>query len=273
MCLVTRNLVDNLTSYITSNLVPGDLWTPADIPTLGWWDASDESTIETTSGEVTQLNDQKAGYPPLTQSVGFGPATGTHTLNDLNMLYYDGTEALATYGDTFNIPPSGNFSVFQLTEVSLPLENVADGMFSMLCSGVCTDWQFVGGVNVNDFNGRIVANEVGGVNTNFTPAMGIGPGLYNVVFNFDAQTITAYYCGVARNETVAYTVKVSDPQTFIVMSNRVGTALAGHVGETVIIEDTSETTRQLVEGSLLWKWGLDNQLPSGHPYKVSPPRT
>ena len=248
------------------------LWTPAAIDTLGWWDAADLSTITVTFNEVTQLDDKSGNNQHLTQSIGFGPATGTYTLNGLNMLYYDGTEALATYDDEFVVPASGNFSIFQVGEVSLPLNNVADGMFGMLCAHECHDWQFVGGVNTGDFNGRIVANELGGANTNFTPAMGIGGAVYNVVFDFDNLAITAYVTGVARNETVAYTIKPCDPETFIVMSNRVGNALRGHVGETLIIEDVTEATRQKVEGYLAWKWAFVDQLPTNHPYKTDAPR-
>jgi len=248
------------------------LWTPSAINTEGWWDASDLSTITVDTGGVSQLDDLSGNVQHLTQPAeGARPATGIHALNGLNMLFYNGTDAMATYGDNFAIPASGNFSVFQVGEVFLPLDNVADGMFGMLCAGECSDWQFVGGVNVNNFNGRIVANELGGVNTNFTPAMEIGPSLYNVVFDFSSSSITAYLSGTARNETVAYTIKVTDPQTFIVMSNRVGNALAGHGGETIIIEDVSEATRQKVEGYATWKWGLESQLPAGHPYKNRAP--
>jgi len=271
---IRRNIKRNLATLIATGAVnpKRNGWTAHDIPTLGWWAARDETSITVGSGGVSSLADQKSGYPPLTQPTTVArPQTGTHTLNGLNMMYYAGGDALATYGDTFQVPSSGNLSVFHLAEVFLPLGNVAEGMFAMSCAGECTDWQFVGGVSVANFNGRIVANELGGTDTNFTPAMGIGPALYNVVFDFDSSTITAYLSGTARNETVAYTVKISDPQTFIIMSNRVGQTLAGHVGETLIIEDTSEATRQKVEGSILWEWGLQGQLPANHPYKNARP--
>jgi hypothetical protein len=55
------------------------------------------------------------------------------------------------------------------------------------------------------------------------------------------------------------------------MSNRVGNALAGHYGETVITDDVSDSKRQKIEGYMAWKWGIESQLPIGHPYKASPP--
>jgi hypothetical protein len=245
------------------------LWSPALIDTEGWWDASDLSTITVISNEVRVLAEKTGNSPDLTAYAGFAPATGTYTLNGLNMLYYDGTEAMATYDGDFVVPSSGNFSVFQVGEVFLPLENVADGMYAMLDpSGA--DWQFVGGVNVNDWNGRLVVSELGGTNTNYASPMGIGGAIYNTVFNFDESRVDGYVTGDFREGTT-YTAKPTSPQTFIVMSNRVGNALAGHVGETIIVEDVTEATRQKIEGYLAWKWGLQNNLPVGHPYEFTPP--
>lgn len=245
-------------------------WTPSRISTEGWWDASELSTVKVVSGEVLQLDDKSGNEQHLTAFAGFAPVTGTHTLNGLNMLYFDGTEAMATYGDDFVATPSGNFSVFQITEVFLPLDNVADGMFSMLGSDPLIDWQYVGGVNVNNWNGRIVANELGGTNTNFSPPAGTGPSLYNVEFDFTGSAISSYVSGSYVGGTT-YTIKPVSAQTFIVMSNRVGNAPAGHYGETIIVEDVSEDTRQKIEGYLLWKWGIESQLPIGHPYKDAAP--
>jgi hypothetical protein len=49
-------------------------------------------------------------------------------------------------------------------------------------------------------------------------------------------------------------------------------AFLGNIGE-VITYPTALTTldRQKVEGYLAWKWGLQANLPVGHPYKNAPP--
>jgi hypothetical protein len=169
------------------------------------------------------------------------------------------------------VPSDGNVGIYMLVEVFPPLNNVADGMCSMSCPSACSDWQFVGGVNTANFNGRAVVSELGGTSTNFTPPMGIGPALYELIFDFDSNTIKAYLSGTPRNETLTYTTKITNPQTFIMMANRVGNALAGHWGETVILNDNSDEKRQKTEGSMLWGWGLQSQLPSGHPYEGGPP--
>jgi hypothetical protein len=46
----------------------------------------------------------------------------------------------------------------------------------------------------------------------------------------------------------------------------------GQIGEIVIVSgDLSVTDRQRLEGYLAWKWGLESNLPSDHPYKLLPP--
>ena len=248
-------------------LVDRPLWTPADIDTIGWWDPSDASTITTGGGEVTTLADKSGVAPDLTAVAGFGPATGTYTLNGHNMFYYDGTEAMATYSADFALPSSGNYAVLQVSEVFLNLSNTADGMFAMLDGGG-TDWQFVGGEAVTNFTGRIVVNELGGTNTNASPRMGVGGAVYCVEFDYDSSTITMFASGNDVGGTT-YTIKASSPQTFITMSNRVGNALAGHGGEIVIIEDLAQRVK--LNASLCWKYGLQGQLPAGDPYKNAAP--
>ena len=45
----------------------------------------------------------------------------------------------------------------------------------------------------------------------------------------------------------------------------------GYVNEFLVYNNLSQTNRQQVEGYLAWKWGLQTQLPSAHPYSKSPP--
>ena len=46
----------------------------------------------------------------------------------------------------------------------------------------------------------------------------------------------------------------------------------GQIGEIVIVSgDLTAANRQRLEGYLAWKWGLEANLPSNHPYKLLPP--
>jgi hypothetical protein len=49
------------------------------------------------------------------------------------------------------------------------------------------------------------------------------------------------------------------------------TGTPGRYAEIVLFSGASATDRQLIEGYLAWRWGLQANLPIGHPYKNSPP--
>jgi len=54
--------------------------------------------------------------------------------------------------------------------------------------------------------------------------------------------------------------------------NNNGHTVEGMIGEVLVFARVlSDTDRQLVEGYLAWKWGLEGDLPSGHPYKSAAP--
>jgi hypothetical protein len=44
------------------------------------------------------------------------------------------------------------------------------------------------------------------------------------------------------------------------------------IAEVIMVQSTNTTTRQLIEGYLAWKWGLQGSLPVGHPYISAAPQ-
>jgi hypothetical protein len=46
----------------------------------------------------------------------------------------------------------------------------------------------------------------------------------------------------------------------------------GQIAEIVLLNVAATTLqRQKVEGYLAWKWGIESNLPGGHPYEFGPP--
>lgn len=86
----------------------GAAFSPLDIPDLaGWWDASDTTTITEASGSVSQIDDKSGNNRNLVQSLlADQPATGTATVNGLNVLSYDGDDWLRA-STTFATTASG----------------------------------------------------------------------------------------------------------------------------------------------------------------------
>ncbi len=53
-----------------------------------------------------------------------------------------------------------------------------------------------------------------------------------------------------------------------------GSYLNGDIGEVVVLRSSTVVTelqRQKLEGAMAWRWGLQANLPGGHPYRSSRP--
>lgn len=96
----------------------GGGFAPTDIAGLvGWWDASDASTITASSGAVSQWDDKSASGLDVTQATGSNqPSTGINTQNGLNVISFGSGDLLrvtpvtAICGSAFTI-----FFVFRKT--------------------------------------------------------------------------------------------------------------------------------------------------------------
>lgn len=248
----------------------GNLWTPADLSVepISWVDASDESTITESGGNVSLIADKTSNGNDLSQGTGSQqPETG-QTLNGLNVLTFDRTTADALVNNTFPIPTSGNISVFTVQSYT-----AGGGEFDSLLSmdSSTRDWQVSSG-SETQFNGRAYTSGIGGNSTqDWVGGPFNGPSIYNPYFNRTGNGRGAYVDGVEVTTEEVYTTGMDASQILRIMANRAGAgSISGILAEMVIVEDQSVETRQLIEGYLKWKWNLA-ALPSGHPYEFAPP--
>jgi len=83
--------------------------------------------------------------------------------------------------------------------------------------------------------------------------------------------------GHYRDGTLENTLTIANNQpatsVFHLLANSTGgQSWTGDLAEIVLVSDTvSDTDRQKLEGYLAWKWGLEGNLPGGHPYVSAPP--
>jgi len=87
LCYVENNLV-----YARDDdaLVKQSPWTPADVSTVMWFDATDDSTIVTSASTFVEEWEDKSGNDNHSGSGG-GATTYTRTLNNLNVIDFDGS--------------------------------------------------------------------------------------------------------------------------------------------------------------------------------------
>ena len=244
-------------------------FTPSDIATFAWYDASDESTISDTAGAVSQLDDKSSsGYHMVPKEPGNEPSTGTRTLNGLNVLDFDGvTDMLYVTPQPSNQPPSA--ILIGVFDVDTDQAN-RDGLFNN---------QDRAGLHADNFYGG--PGKINGVSDdNITYGSYLfGPNITCGVVNWDASaSLPLSYCRAYNNGTqdgsdIACIREWTDGGNLSLMTeNNLAQTTKGAVAEVIwVSNDTSEATRQKLEGYLAWKWGLVANLPISHPYKLARP--
>ena len=246
----------------------GDPWTPADLPStdlFAWYDASDTNTITSAGGAVSQIDDKSTNNQHAVQAFGpRQPTTGTRTNAGLNVLDFDGGDVLRD--TSFTLPGSGDVTFFIVAEVD------AAGEFDSLVSvNAARDFQYQGN-GMGDFDGAIAQSGIGSDKA-LTGGPFNGPSVHALAFDYTvASNYNAYVDGTKRTTDTAYTATLQASQELRIFANRGDSKYVnGAFAEMVIVKDVTTVTRQKIEGYLAWKWGLQANLPVGHPYKSAAP--
>lgn len=234
----------------------GRLWTPAQISTATWLDASDSSTIVLNGSTVSQWNDKSGNNLNATQTVAAQqPTYSLAAINGLNALSLDGVDdwmslATATYSTA-----GCAFAVIS------PSSEVSYSAF-LSVSSEYTLYQGSGTLTQILRNTRISFGAVG------VPSSG------GYILGYRAHTATPLYemainGSVVATNTAAFTI--ANPPNSI-GSNQSTNRLAALFGELILVNaEVSLDNRQRFEGYLAWKWGLQGNLAINHPYKNFPP--
>jgi len=250
------------------------LWTPADITTLGWYDAQDAATIvqATTPGRVSQWTDKgSAGTNHLLQAVaGNQPTTGADNINGFNVLGFNGTAYFLAMGSNPFGASISNAALFMVLNV----KSVAETK---------TTWSMTGSANAAN-RWQSHCPWAGTVYFDCGGTGGANRVSYGSGWAANKIALMSYYCSLADSVQQIYeggTVKVGDATGHTV--NTVGNPTIGSgaggsepdtcaIGEVIIINGTVSTEiRQIIEGYLAWHWGLTGDLAASHPFKLAPP--
>jgi len=245
----------------------GGLWTPAEIATSAWFDASDTSTITESGGLVSQWADKgTTASEHLVQGTGANQmSTGLQTMNGLNVL--SSTVASKSMQNlTFPVPASGNLTLSFVARIDGQTTHHA----SLVSMDAGADWQLAAD-NASRFDGALHSSNLGSSVDTLSGGPYTGPNIWVIVFDKDNSVKKIYVDGVERSSGT-YTDLLSPIQKLSVFANRSGSQYVyGLFGEMIIHEDVSSNQRQINEGYLAWKWGLESSLPVDHPYKDGAP--
>ena len=230
-------------------------WTPADITTEAWYDASDATTITTdVLNQVSQWGDKSGNNNDASQATGSKqPSTGSLTINGLNVLGFSGGAKIL------------NTSLTQLTTASIYFVadvTAKDEANNNNCPlGAATAYNS-GGLYITLQN-----SSSGAANNTAIYTTGVPVYLDGVLDEVDhgfTPSIFSHQGTSLSTDSLAYRIGASLTSEYVPYS--------GSIGEIIICpEDHTQATRQKVEGYLAWKWGLEGNLPIGHPYKTAAP--
>jgi hypothetical protein len=245
-------------------------WTPSEIAPVGWYDASDATTITASGGAVSQWRDKSVNARDLSQStLAARPLSGTATINGLNAVDFDGSnDQLLTTGSPFG----GTVSNALVMAVHRVDNDASTGtLFTLTGSSTAASrWQ----AHV-PFNGSVFFDTGGSSSVNRV-SLDYGTGTGDIV-------LAGFYGSVTDNVQQIY--KNGSLLRGDATGHSVSTVGATHVGsggstsyqnstigELIIVNGTvAAENRENLEGYLAHKWGLAASLPANHPHKVAAP--
>jgi hypothetical protein len=255
-----------------STVSGGSLWTPAQITTAAWYDASDDATITESGGSVSQWDDKSGNMLHVTQGTASNqPETGSRTINGLNVL--DFVSDKLSFGSA--LPLARNVPGFFIIAVCEPDTSSGGDILTQIddSGGAERCKHQIEGSKYSGAGRRLDSDVYQELDATF--AFTFDPVVFGTIWD---------YANAQMNWTVNGTLDT--PQAFQSAGNTSDTDAAnfhiggrgdtaqawdGTIAEVIYLLDLTTNTRQLLEGYLAWKWGLEANLPSGHPYKNSPP--
>jgi hypothetical protein len=232
-------------------------WTPAQIPTALWLDASDASTITTVNGAVSEWRDKSGNGRNATQTNPAERPTYTVAgLNGKNILTSTGGKRLSLP----SIPLTTNASLFMV------INDTRNGGFSValvLSAGSTRSYTLLTNLSGNNKWGAYT-------NAAYAASSDIDSNFSIASINYAGTNLSFF-----KNGATDGSLTVSDTTVFNsswIFSDQYGSSLAGNIAETIFIDYLPTTTlRQQIEGYLAHGWAQTSILPSNHPYKSLAP--
>lgn len=249
------------------------LWRPDELGAdlALWLDAEDTASITLNGSAVSQWNDKSGNGRNATQ------ATATLQPNYSPTLL-NGKPALDFSAHVLRIAafePFGAFSAFAVVNLNGP--TTSGGTFVLIGGSNRTEF------GQNDFGegyreigfisqaGISIGNGVGADVAKYVPAIygfsydGSGAATTDYGLQVDGSVETMLASG-AFGWTAEFGFNIGGR---LVQGH---SYLKGQMSELIYLPSILSTEdRQKVEGYLAWKWGLEADLPIGHPYKTTPP--
>ena len=230
------------------------LFSITDLSSLNLWlDAADTSTITHSANAVSQWNDKSGNAYHATASSA-NPTTGSDTIDGKNVITLGSNNIIGN-----SAPSAANWQ-----DLYIVARWDGGATFDSY------DGLFTGTTQTGTANGIGIIGHSGSTNL-------FGTNWFDNLYINGTSSATT---GVLGSMSNAFLISASANSAISVTGYRIGvdrTFTSGRDWNGVIAEvvsfntKLSDSDRQKVEGYLSHKWGLTNNLPSSHPFKVAPP--
>ena len=261
----------------TDILLFGGTFTPTIIGNLALWlDAADATSVTLSGSDITAWADKSGGGNNSTLKLG-GLTYSTNVKNGHNVSVFNAGALFGNFSPEYTGSSITYFFVGTLSGTNSQYASIMS--IGLLNTPDYSDQRCMNVLGRSDNSSDLVSYRNLGP---YTPTT-ISPGGYNiyvlvaVVVNNNVQTV--YLNGTQASQvTYDYTPNFDLEGWSMGNSVRDGslstqyTALSGVHAESAMYEAALSTNdRQKMEGYLAWKWGMQSELPVGHPYKYAAP--
>jgi hypothetical protein len=261
------------------------LWRPSNLGSALalWLDAEDAASITLNGSTVSQWNDKSGNARHVSQATAANQPT--RTLNGLNgkpVLTFDGADWL------FNANPGAiarnvaggtvaavmNYTDFTIQRIPIAAMNGAGAGVRL-----STVLQAAGTLNIAarrlDAEGALVVSSpptyTSGTNVIQVGVARYSDGALDQFVNGVAGGTGTFPSSGNSSDTDSATLIIGGTSTDDGVTLNLNQML-GFVGEVVYTNTALSTTdRERLEGYFAWKWGLEASLPTGHPFRNTPP--
>ena len=259
-------------------------WDPStDITAAAWFDASDTSSYTLSGSNVTAVTD-KAGNATVTVT---GTPNVTQSLDSKNVFQFTSGEDLTT--NEFAQASSGNhwaIGVMQWNQINDTKDSFWSVENNTVSASSKRDYAVSSG-NASAFDGELDLDGLSSdrISTTIGNKQDFDSGIaqntwviIGVIFNKTGNQIAVRVDGDnAFTPVDDYDNSINTNQDLRIFRNRASQRMQGQMAEFFTVADvpgtggTDITDFEKAEGYLAWKWGLEGNLPSDHPYKNSAP--
>ncbi len=236
-------------------------WTPEDISTAAWYDASDAETITEGTGAVSQWDDKSDSVRHATQTTSASrPVSGIKTIGGKNVIDFNAANNQFLNMPAFDLIGKEVWCVFFIDDYATSA--------SQLLLGAGGNVQ----IGVNSANTKLrlwAATNPYSADTVSTATVPVAtPTLGGWLAHADTKKFSIN--GVLETTTDTYTSPRTLSPTYIGRGQYA--YMDGAIGEIVVTDGAlSPQDRQKMEGYLAHKWSLAGNLPSEHPHKNQTP--